>query len=89
MTPAWVLIWGAAGALAGALHFLLLRRNVELWLGRGSIPAAVALHLARQALTLLVLVFAALHGWPALLGAAAGILCGRVVALRAAGGARP
>jgi hypothetical protein len=76
-----LVVFALAGVLAGAAHFGLLRRNVDLWLGGGGAIAAAVLPLGRLALTSAVLAFSALHGRQALLGCAAGMICARAAVL--------
>lgn len=80
-------VWGQVlfapvGALAGAAHFDLLRRNVRLWLGGGPPLAAALLPIGRLALTSAVLAAAAHAGWSALLSCAGGMMAARAWALR-------
>lgn len=87
---AWpVILFAAAGVAVGAVHFALLGRTVALWLGGGSVRAALALQLGRLALTLIVLGLAARAGGPALLACAAGVFVGRSLALRRRGASAP
>ena len=67
----------ALGAAAGACHFVLLRRNVDILAAGGSPLAALGLLAARVALSLAALWLAARAGWPALLACAAGLLAAR------------
>ncbi|WP_424140102.1 ATP synthase subunit I [Roseomonas chloroacetimidivorans] len=82
MTPtdaAWVL----PGLLLGGLHFHSLRRNADLYMA-GSTRPAIALHIARMALTLCGFLLVAWQGsWPLLL-AAAGFLLARLLLVRPA-----
>jgi hypothetical protein len=89
MTAALVIVFAAVGVAAGAVHFVLLDRSVALWLGGGSVRAALPLQLGRTALTLSILVLAARAGWPALLACAAGVFLGRMLVLRQAGARAP
>jgi hypothetical protein len=89
MNPAAVILFALAGAATGAAQGLMLRRNVELWLGGGSSLAAFGLHLGRLALTVAVLAAAAFSGWPALLGCAGGRLAARAFVIRKAWSAGP
>jgi hypothetical protein len=76
------LLFAPVGALAGVVHFVLLRHNVRFLLGAGPPLAAVLLPLGRLALTSLVLAAAAHAGWPALLSCAGGIIVARRFVLR-------
>lgn len=77
---------GAAGLLAGALFFLAMRRNAELYLSGGPAWRPAALHLARLlGLAALLVLMVRVAGGAGLLGAFAGILAARTVALRAWG----
>jgi len=75
----------ALGVAAGAWHFLSLRWNWPLF-ATGKMAAALALQIARIALTCAVLVMLARFGAPALLGGMAGVLLARRIALRRYGG---
>ncbi len=80
--------WLAAGAAIGALYFLALRWNVQIFATGRSVFLAVAIQFARFAamaglLTLVAMQFGALP----LLAATAGILVARTVLVR--WGARP
>jgi len=73
--------WTLPGLLVGAVHFQTLRRNTALY-AAGSAGAAIALHVARMALTAGALLLAAWHGnWP-LLSAMTGFLLARAVLVR-------
>ncbi len=75
--------WLGCGALIGAGYFLMLRWNVRLFV-RGRAPLlALALQLGRFALLAVALaLIASRFGAVPLLGAAAGILAARTVAVR-------
>jgi len=76
--PAWLL----PGLALGAAHFHSLRRNTDLYLA-GNAGVAVALHLARIAITVTALVLIARHGvWP-LLFVMIGLLLARMAVIRA------
>ncbi|WP_319775346.1 ATP synthase subunit I [Breoghania sp.] len=70
------------GLAAGALHFASLKRVVELYTGGGPIGPTLALHIARFALIVAVLVLLALIGALPLLSGALGILIARALVLR-------
>jgi F1F0 ATPase subunit 2 len=69
------------GALLGLLHFCALWWNARLY-GRGSALHALALHLARFALLLVVLAGLAKLGAPSLLAGALGLLVSRGLVMR-------
>ncbi len=89
MTLLAPLLFLAVGLGAGALHFALLRRNVELFGRGGSILAALGLRFGRMAVNGAVLVLAALDDWPSLLACALGVLLVRQAMVRRGGGAAP
>ncbi|HVT08456.1 MAG TPA: ATP synthase subunit I [Polyangia bacterium] len=77
-----IAVWAAGGLGLGAAFFTLLRMNVALygsrrWLG------GIGLHLARWALLVAALVFAARAGALPLLSAALGVLAARALTLPA------
>ncbi|MFM0455335.1 ATP synthase subunit I [Paraburkholderia nemoris] len=75
----------ALGTLAGAWHFLSLRWNWPLF-AEGRAAAALALQLARFALTSALLFLLAHVGAFALLAGMAGFLLARAIAMRRHGG---
>ena len=56
------------------MHFAAIARDADLLVRGGSPLAAVGLRLGRMALTVAVLLLAALKGWPILLAAVAGLM---------------
>lgn len=72
----------AAGAAVGAVHFILLARDARLLTAGGSIVKFMSLRLARLVATAAVLALAALAGWPSLLAAAVGFLAARQWSLK-------
>ena len=76
---------GLAGLAAGRLHFAALRSGTEALIRDGSAGRAALLTLGRFALTIAVLVAAALAGAVPLLAAALGFGLGRAWELRARG----
>jgi hypothetical protein len=82
MTLALAGLFLLVGALAGAVHFTLLARDAEALPAGGGAPRVILLRLGRFALSIAVLVMAALAGSAALLAAAAGHLAARQWALR-------
>ena len=80
--------WALLGLVAGLAHFATLHGNARLWL-QGRLRPALALQVARLALTVALLVVAARQGaWPLLL-AIAGFLAGRTVVMARLGRAAP
>jgi hypothetical protein len=77
-----------AGTGIGFAHFGLLRRNVDLIVVDGSVGRAIALHLARFAVTGVALYCAALFGALPLVAVMIGLLAGRQIAMRPNGGVR-
>lgn len=75
----------AIGTLAGAWHFMSLRWNWPLF-AAGKAMAALALQLARFALTSALLLMLAHAGAPALLAGMMGFLLARAVAVGRHGG---
>lgn len=75
----------AAGMLAGAWHFVSLNWNWPLF-ANGKTAAALALQIARIALTCACLVILARVGALALLAGMVGVLLARRIALRRYGG---
>ncbi|GGJ33280.1 N-ATPase subunit AtpR [Neoroseomonas lacus] len=74
----------AAGLLAGGLFFLAMRHNAEMYLSGGPAWRPAVLHLARLLLLGALLVAAVrVAGGAGLLGAFAGFLAARSLALRA------
>ncbi len=70
------------GLVAGLAHFASLKRVVDLYAGGGPIARTVALHIARFALVIAVLVLLALMGALPLLAGALGIFIARALVLR-------
>jgi len=79
MTALWIALFALLGAGAGAVHFAALARDADLLVRGGSPLAAIGLRLGRMALTIAVLLLAALKGWPILLAAFAGLMAMRQV----------
>jgi F1F0 ATPase subunit 2 len=75
--------WLAIGAAIGATHFLTLRWNVRLFAADRSLFTALAMQLARLAVTAggLVIIVIYFGAWPLLL-AAGGVLAARTAVLR-------
>ncbi len=69
------------GLLAGGVHFAALSWDADLLTQGGSAIAVAGLRLGRMILTIVLLVAAALQGWPALLATAGGFLGARQVML--------
>jgi F1F0 ATPase subunit 2 len=69
--------FGCLGVAAGAIHFLSLRKDVNLVVVGGSTFAALGWRLGRLAVTIGTLVWAATQGAPALVAAAGGFLLAR------------
>jgi len=81
-TVVTIALFAMLGVCAGALHFALLRRNVDLIVAGGSPLIAVAIVLGRFALTAGIFVFAAiLHGL-AVVWMLAGFVLARTAAVR-------
>lgn len=76
------LLGTAAGLAGGGLFFLVLRRNVRLYLGGGPAWQPLLLHLVRLAALVLLLVATARQGGVALLAMFGGILLARRLVLR-------
>jgi F1F0 ATPase subunit 2 len=74
--------WLAAGAIVGAFHFLTLRTSTRMLVSGSSLPAGLALHLVRFAVTAGALALIARHGALPLLAATLGILASRAAVLR-------
>jgi F1F0 ATPase subunit 2 len=72
------------GLLLGMGYFAALRQNVERYLAGRALGSAVALHLGRVLLAGLAFVLIAQTGAASLLGALAGFVLARFVALRSA-----
>jgi len=70
------------GALAGMLHFALLRRNVGSLVSGGSPVAAVAATLLRFALTVAIFVWAAMAHGLVVLWVLGGFVLARLAAVR-------
>ncbi|HXI87135.1 MAG TPA: ATP synthase subunit I [Parvularculaceae bacterium] len=84
----FVLLFSAAGAIVGAVHFLILSRSVSaLAGGSASLLTLIGAPLLRAAATGGVLILAAMSGALPLLAALAGFLIARSAALRHVGGA--
>ena len=77
MIALWLFLFALLGAGAGAVHFAALARDADLLVRGGSVLAAIGLRLGRAALTVAVLLLAALKGWPMLLAAFAGLMAAR------------
>jgi F1F0 ATPase subunit 2 len=74
--------WLAAGGAVGAFHFLTLRTSVRMLATGSPLPAALALHLTRFAVTAVALSVIARHGVLPLLAATIGVLVARAAVLR-------
>lgn len=74
--------FGLLGALLGAGYFTALRRDVERYLAGAPLGSSLALHLGRLLLAGLAFALIAGAGPAALLGALAGFLFARGLALR-------
>ncbi len=89
MNPAEILarivLFAAAGALAGILHFAILRRNVELIAAGGSPLAALLTALARAGITAAIFTSAAVFYGVAVLWMLAGFVAARFIAVRTPG----
>lgn len=85
MRVALAMLFLIVGALAGGLHFVLLRRNADLFVRGGSVLSAIGLQFGRMGVTIALLVAAALCGWPSLLTCAAGVLLARQVVVHRLG----
>ena len=72
----------AAGLLAGAIHFALLRRTTTLYLQPGRFAMAAGLQIGRLAALGGVLAVIAPHGPLPLLLAALGVLAARPIVMR-------
>jgi F1F0 ATPase subunit 2 len=83
-----IMLFVLIGAGAGAVHFVTIARDAELLTHGGSAPLVLASRLGRMLLTVAVLVVAARHGWPVLLGATAGFMVARQFVLHRLGTAR-
>lgn len=79
----------ALGALAGAVHLSLLRRNAALYARPGRIGHAVGLQILRFAAMAGVLTAVALQGALPLMMAALGVIVARPVLLGAMAGPAP
>jgi len=80
--PGLLILFGfAVGGLLGLLHFGALWWNARLY-GNGSALQALALHLGRFALLLVVLAGLAKLGAPTLLAGALGLLVSRGLVMR-------
>lgn len=75
---------GAAGLMAGMAYFASLRRGVQRSVARGAWSGLMLSAIARVALAALFFALAVHWGLPALLGAFAGFLFARHLAVRAA-----
>ena len=81
----WHILWALpAGILIGWLHFRMLRIGTEALIHDTATGRALGLTALRFALTIAVLVLAALAGAPALIAAGCGLAVGRAIAMRAA-----
>jgi hypothetical protein len=83
--PGEVLAFAGIGALVGGLHFTTLRWNTRLFLTAGNAWRAVAMQLARMAVTASALFACALAGAIPLTAALAGMLLARRVVSRKGG----
>jgi F1F0 ATPase subunit 2 len=74
--------FGLLGALLGAGYFAALRQNVERYLAGAPLGPTLGLHLGRLALAGVAFALIAKAGAAALLGALAGFLFARALAVR-------
>jgi hypothetical protein len=81
-TGGLIILFALIGAGAGALHFFLLRRNVDLLVAGGSPLRAAAAILGRFALTVVIFLFAAMSHGVAVLWMLGGFVAARSAAVR-------
>jgi hypothetical protein len=77
-----IAIFALLGAGAGTLHFVLLRRNVDLIVTGGSVLKAAATTMIRFVLTMAVFVAAAIFHGAAVAWMLAGFVAARMTAVR-------
>jgi hypothetical protein len=82
-TGATIALFFVLGWAAGAAHFALLRRNVNLLVAGSSALGAVALTLGRFALTAAIFTLVAIFYGPAALWTLAGFVGARVAMVKA------
>jgi hypothetical protein len=81
-TGGLIILFALIGAGAGALHFFLLRRNVDLLVAGGSPLRAGAAILGRFALTVAIFLWAAMSHGAAVLWMLGGFVLARSAAVR-------
>jgi hypothetical protein len=81
-TAATITVFVLLGMTAGALHFTLLRRNIDLIVAGGSTLAAIATTLGRLALTVAIFALTAIFYGIAVLWLLAGFMAARAAAVR-------
>lgn len=77
-----IVLFGLLGFGVGAVHFAILRRNVTMLAGGGSIAGTVASTLGRFALTVLIFVVVAMSHGVAVLWTLGGFMLARSTAVR-------
>jgi N-ATPase, AtpR subunit len=77
-----IVLFAMLGFGAGAIHFMMLRRNVSLLVAGGSVPGAVATALGRFALTVVIFVAIAMSHGLAVLWTLGGFVLARFAAVR-------
>ncbi len=82
-TGATIALFFALGWGAGAMHFALLRRNIDVIVAGRSALAAVAATLGRFALTVAIFALVAIFYGPAVVWMLAGFVGARFAAVRA------
>jgi hypothetical protein len=82
VTALTITVFAAFGMMAGAIHFLSLRKDAAVLVSGGPVLGALGWRVVRVTVTIGTLVGAATQGAPALLTAAGGFLLGRHLVLR-------
>ena len=79
------LLFLALGGLADTAQFVAIWYDARYRIEGGALIAIVSLGVGRLVATVLVLLLAAFHGWPALLAAVAGFMSGRHIVMHRLG----
>jgi F1F0 ATPase subunit 2 len=85
MMLAPLILFAALGLVAGTVHFMLLGRDADLLVHRGSPLSACGWRLGRIVITIAVLVWAARNGAAPLLAATSGFFLARHLVVRRLG----
>ncbi len=85
VTALLALLFLGCGAVAGAIHFMVIAKDADMLVAGGSAARIAGLRLGRLVLTVALLALAALQGVTMLLAATGGFMAARQIVLRRLG----